>query len=128
MDAFVVESVRHFEISQDGQNFVVHSNQASTLTLHHSVLQAMLVATAHAIGVSERIRCRDRRARYTMQCESWEVSRGDPDGELVLTFFIRGRAELSFSLDDRQLPRLIEVLAAAAGLGPQGAPPGTFTQ
>jgi hypothetical protein len=111
-DAFRIESINHFDLSDDGEFMLVYGDQHAPLALHHSVLQPLLAGTANAIGCSERIRQKVRHSRFMMHCEAWEIGTTPNGDSLVMTFHMPGRAQLSFLLEIQQIPHLMEVLAS----------------
>ena len=114
--AFAINSVRDFELTEDGQYLTLKCNGADRIDLHCSVMHELLAALSNAIGSSERIRHKKKNVKFAMPCEAWALGK-DAGGApyLIFTFRLPGGAELSFQLHRSQAAHLTEVLALATG-------------
>lgn len=124
-----IDSLHGFELTEDGQYRMVQSNQKDRIALHFSVMHELLAAVSNAIGWPERIRRKKQSVKFAMPCEAWEI--GKDAGEaphLVMTFRLRGGAELSFQVPRTQARHMTEVLAVASGLAPAGEVTGNRLQ
>jgi len=115
--ALAIDSLRGFELTEDGQYLMVNSNQPDAIALHCSVMHELLAALSNAIGHSERIRQKTASVKFAMPCEAWEVGRESGAVQhLVMSFRLPGGAELSFRLHPAQAAHMTEVLSLATGL------------
>jgi hypothetical protein len=114
--AFAINSVRDFELTEDGQYLTLKCNGSDRIDLHCSVMHELLAALSNAIGSSERIRHKKKNVKFAMPCEAWALGK-DAGGApyLIFTFRLPGGAELSFQLHRSQAAHLTEVLALATG-------------
>ncbi|MFM0624676.1 hypothetical protein [Paraburkholderia xenovorans] len=114
--AFAINSVRDFELTDDGQYLTLKCNGSDRIDLHCSVMHELLAALSNAIGSSERIRHKKKNVKFAMPCEAWALGK-DAGGApyLIFTFRLPGGAELSFQLHRSQAAHLTEVLALATG-------------
>lgn len=121
--AFAIDSLHGFELTEDGQYLMLNSNQPDRIALHCSVMHQLLAALSNAIGSSERIRHKRRGVTFAMPCEAWAIGK-DAGGapHLILTFRLPGGAELSFQIQPAQAVHMTEVLAVATGQTPAGGP------
>jgi len=124
-----IDSLRGFELTEDGQYLMLNSNQPDTIALHCSVMHELLAALSNAIGSSERIRSKKASVKFTMPCEAWEIGKESGSGEhLVVSFRLPGGAELSFRLQATQAKHMTEVLSVVTGLARVAKPGGSNLQ
>lgn len=127
--ALSIDSLRGFELTEDGQYLLVNSNQPDRIAVHCSVMHELLAALSNAIGTSERIRHKTGRVKFAMPCEAWEISKESDSGQhLVVSFRLPGGAELSFRLHANQAKHMTEVLSLATGLARVANPDGLSLQ
>jgi hypothetical protein len=110
------------EMSGDGEFLLVHSAH-STLSLHRSTFNALLVALPNAIEHSARLANRRDDARFIMPTTGWEIGRIDDTPHLFVRFHLQGGPALGFSVPGGQIPAMLDALCRAAGIASILAPP-----
>ncbi|WP_250520467.1 hypothetical protein [Caballeronia sp. NCTM1] len=114
--ALTIDSLASFRLSEDGGYLVVDARSGSSVALHCSVMHELIAALAHAIACSERIRKKNRAAKFTMHCAGWEVALdADGTGALILSFVLQGGTQLSFRIRRESALQIHEVIGAATG-------------
>jgi hypothetical protein len=114
---FAIDSVRDFELTDDGRYLMLKANQTYSIALHCSVMHELLAALSNAIGVSERIRSKKKSVKFAMPFEAWEIGKdAGTVAHLILTFRLPGGAELSFRMQRAEAAHMTEVLALASGV------------
>ncbi len=114
--AYSIDALHGFELTEDGQYLMLNSNQPDRIALHCSVMHALLAALSNAIGSSERIRHKQRSVKFVMPCEAWTVGRDAASAhDLILSFRLPGGAELSFQIERALAGQMADVLALATG-------------
>lgn len=124
-----IDSLRGFELTEDGQYLVLNSNQPDRIALHCSVMHELLAALSNAIGSSQRIRHKTASVKFAMPCEAWEIGKESGSAQnLVVSFRLPGGAELSFRLHAMQAKHMTEVLSLVTGLARVAKPDGLSLQ
>ncbi|HTH59693.1 MAG TPA: hypothetical protein VL689_06005 [Paraburkholderia sp.] len=124
-----IDSLRSFELTEDGEYLMLNSNQPDRIALHCSVMHQLLAALSNAIGSSQRIRHKTASVKFAMPCEAWEIGQEAGSAQnVVVSFRLPGGAELSFRLHAKQATHMTEVLSLVTGLVRVAKPDGLSLQ
>ncbi|WP_063906331.1 hypothetical protein [Burkholderia ubonensis] len=115
-------SVSAMEMSEDGEFLLVHGAH-STLSLHRSTFNALLVALPNAIEHSARLANGNDSARFVLPTTGWEIGRIDDTPHVFVRFHLQGGPALGFSVPGDQVPAMLDALCKAAGIASILAPP-----
>ncbi|WP_322027575.1 hypothetical protein [Burkholderia sp. BCC1977] len=115
-------SVSAMEMSEDGEFVLVHGAH-STLSLHRSTFNALLVALPNAIEHSARRANKHDGAHFVMPSTGWEIGRIDDTPHVFVRFHLQGGPALGFSVPGGQVPAMLDALCKAAGIASILAPP-----